>query len=237
MLKQFLTDLKLHRSGPLIVLAASLVGAVIGIPLGLALRQELPAGSFFCMSTLLSLIIGLIVFFFTGCFSYSLEFRLALSMGRTRKAFMFSYCLRLLLNLLLIWCVAVILYLIEPLLYGAAAPDRFHAYFYAFLYEPGIILPAISALLLVTWFLGALYSNFGRKGLWGFYVVWLFCCFILPRIFDSTPEDGVLDQLAAGLGRGLTALPAAVLWLAGGLILLGLLYGIIRMGRKQPVKL
>ena len=80
------------------------------------------------------------------------------------------------------------------------------------------------------------YGKYGKKGLFAFYVLWIFCCFVLPRMFHDEPSEGVLDQMAVGLLRTIQVVPAGV-WIGFGAVTLAVMAGMtVKFGMEQMVK-
>ena len=70
-----------------------------------------------------------------------------------------------------------------------------------------------------------------------FYVIWLFCCFVLPRMFDEEFGTGVLDQVAFRLRYIIFLVPAPI-WIVLGLAAAAAMAAAtVIFGRTQPVKL
>jgi len=183
------------------------------------------------MSSLVLVAVGL----FTGAFSYPQEFMLALSMGRTRKAFMLSYYLRLLLQLVVGWLLILLLHQAELHTYTLVFFRYQNEIFFSFLTDWRVLLPTFLLLPVLSMFMGALYGKYGKKGWFVFYVLWLFCCFVLPRMFHEEPSDGVLDQVAFGLQRAILVVPVTA-WIVFGVIALtGMAAAVIKFGMEQKV--
>lgn len=238
MFQQFGLDLKVHKGNFLLTLLTELGGFLFGfIMVNIIMRVDSDPGSWFCMGTLMALIIGVVVPLFSGGFGYNGEFQLALSMGRTRMAFMGSFVLRLLLQLLLGYALVLGLYQVELALYPLLFPAFENEVTFTFLTNWKLVAAAIGALLVLAMFIGSIYGRYGKKGMWVFYVIWLFCCFILPRMFDDEPGAGVLDQAALGVRNVFTAVPLTAWIVAGAVLAAGMVTTIIVLGRKQMVKL
>ncbi len=238
MLQQLRLDLKVHYDILLASLAAELGGFLFGfILVNIIMRVDSDPGSWFCMGSLMALIVGVAVPLFSGAFSYSSQFQLALSMGRTRSAFMGSFVLRLLLQLLAGYALVLGLYQVELALYPLLFPAYENEVAFTFLTNWRIIVSAIAALLILSMFIGALFGRYGKKSIWVFYLIWLFCCFVLPRMFDDDRGEGVLDQAATGVLRAFQVVPLTAWIVVGAVLAVGMVTTIIVLGRKQMVKL
>lgn len=237
MLAQFKKDLRLHGTAVPALLGIQLGAFVLGVVMVLVIMHtEEDPGAWFCMGTLIA---GLVLVgggLFLTAFGYPQEFMLALSMGRTRKAFMLSYYLRLVLLLAAGWLLVVLLHRAELLLYGWRFPLYGNEIYFSFLTDWRVLLPLFLVLPVISMFLGALYGKYGRKGLLVFYFLWLFCCFVLPRMFDEQPGEGVLDQVAVGFLWVVQRVPVGA-WIGFGAVsLVVMAVFTVKFGMEQTVK-
>lgn len=238
MLKQFTIDLKLQKSVFLVNLAAELGGFLFGfLIVNLVMRLDDDPGSWFCMGTMMALVVSVVFVFFYGSFGYSGEFQVAIAMGRTRMAFMGSYALRLLMQLLADYVVLLGLYHLELAVYPLLFPAYGNEVAFSFLTDWRILLPSALGILIVAMFIGTLYGRYGKKGIWASYLIWLFCCFVLPRLFDDDLGSGVLDQAALGVRMVLAAVSPAAWGTLGAVLAAGMVAATILLGRRQMVKL
>lgn len=237
MLQQFSKDLRLHKNsmlGQLLGLVGAFVFGVILVAIIMFTDDD--PGSWFCMGTLIACLVLVAAVLFTSAFSYPQEFMLALSMGRTRKEFMVSYYLRSLVNLLMGWLMILLLHQIELRSYTLIYYRYQNEIFFSFLTDWRVLTPIFLLLPVLSMFLGALYGKYGKKGLFAFYVLWIFCCFVLPRMFHDEPSEGVLDQMAVGLLRTIQVVPAGV-WIGFGAVTLAVMAGMtVKFGMEQMVK-
>ena len=237
MLQQFSKDLRLHKNsmlGQLLGLVGAFVFGVILVAIIMFTDDD--PGSWFCMGTLIACLVLVAAVLFTSAFSYPQEFMLALSMGRTRKEFLVSYYLRSLVNLLTGWLMILLLHQIELRSYTLIYYRYANEIFFSFLTDWRVLTPIFLLLPVLSMFLGALYGKYGKKGLFAFYVLWIFCCFVLPRMFHDEPSEGVLDQMAVGLLRTIQVVPAGV-WIGFGAVTLAVMAGMtIKFGMEQMVK-
>lgn len=238
MFQQLKLDLKLNWKDLTTTLYAILGLFLIGfILVNVIMRVESDPGDWFCLGTLLALgTLGFMVLFGYG-FGYPQSFQLALSMGRTRGAFMVSYALRLLLQTAVAYLVILCLHQVELALYSVLFPDYGNDAYFTFLTQWKIMVPVALGLMILAMFLGAIYGNYGKKGLWLFYILWFAFCFIGPRFADL--EEGsanVLDQAAFGMLRIFRTIPPTV-WAVMGLSTAALMVvGIVVMGKRQMVR-
>lgn len=237
MLKQFLIDIRLHKGSLLTQFCTTLGGAAFGMGMvALIMHVDEDPGSWFCMGGLVAVLIGVLFLLLMGAFGYQSEFQVALSMGRTRGAFMGAYALRLLLQALLAWGTAAGVYLLELTLYPVWYPAYANEVLFTFLLRPQIMVPAILAVCLLAMFVGALHGRYGKKGLAVFYFLWLFCCLGLPRLadlFESEPKGPVVTGLLAVLA----AVPLPV-WIGfGAVVICAMVTTTVVLGRRQMVRI
>ena len=238
MFQQFLLDQKLYRNNFWSTLAIQTGAFLFGLVMTCVIMTvDDNPGSWFCMGTLISTLALIVIAVFFYGFSYVQQFQLALSMGRTRMDFLGAYALRLVTQLLAGYGLILLFHQIELHLYPVLFRGFENDLFFAFLTDWRIILPLFPVLTILTLFIGALYAYFGKKGTWCFYVLWMFCCFILPRMFHVTSEDtGVLNRTAYWMVSAFLAVPVGV-WIGFGiLLLLAMAAAIVRLGQLQMVK-
>lgn len=164
--------------------------------------------SWFSLGTVIAMGAMLMFTVIVGLTSYSVEFRICLSMGGTRRGFLMYYALRQVFTLALSYVLIRLLYIGECVLYGVIFPGLTNEAPFTFLSSIWC-LPVLAGLGLLSMFLGALRAKFGNKGMAAFWLLWIFCCLILPRMFDR--DDTSALGLAAGavLTAILTVPPAA----------------------------
>lgn len=239
MLRQFLLDCKLHFKGTFLVqLLAELGGFLFGvIMVNLIMRVDDDPGSWFCMGTVMAMIVFLLFTLIYGAFGYHNEFQLALSMGRTRTAFMGSYALRLLLQLVVGYALVLGMYHFEVAIYSQLFQAYENEVAFTFLTNWKILLPAALGILVLAMFFGSIYGRWAKKSLWAFWVIWMFCCFVLPRLFNDELGDGVLDQAALGIRTVFTAVPLTVWIVVGTVLAIGMVSTTVTLGKKQIVKI
>ena len=224
MLKQLKLDLKLYKndlwSALVIMTVAFLMG--FGVVTAVMLLSADPE-SWITMGTIGALF-GMIVWFVVHFVKYSQQFMLALSMGRTRTSFLFSYAVRSLLNLALGYGMVLVLYRVE-LAVGtklfAPWPLEVDP---TFLLDWRIITAVLFGTVILSMFIGTLYSYFGKKVLAPLWFVWMAVCLGGPRLAHEEYR-WVWNLLpdAAWIGLGIGAIIAMVAT-------------IILLGRKQMVK-
>ena len=238
MLKQLCKDFRLHLDS-LWIMVLSILGGLAGgmVLVCIIMNVDSDPGSWFCMGTVFAGLVGVVFLLIYGAFGYNTEFQLALAMGCTRRHFMVSYFLRALVKIVLVYVLTLLGYRLETALYPGWFPAYENELAFSFLFNRKILLPIAVGLAIVPMFLGSLYSRYGKKGMAVFYIVWLFCCFVLPRMFDDHPGSGILDQAASGLKSFIHLIPAPV-WIVLGLAAAAAMsVATVIFGRTQQVKL
>lgn len=238
MLKQLWKDVRLNIHDLLVMLAAMAGGMVLGVVMVcIIMHVDADPGSWFCMGTLFCCLVGVVFQLIRGAFGYSTEFQLALAMGCTRREFMVSYFLRALISGAIVLALTRLVYSLELHLYTALFPQYGNDADFSVIFRWNVLLIAIFAMALIPMFLGSLYSRYGKKGMAAFYVIWLFCCFVLPRMFHEEFGPGVLDQVAFRLRHIIFLVPAPI-WIVLGLAAAAAMAAAtVIFGRTQPVKL
>ena len=148
----------------------------------------------------------------------------ALSMGRTRKEFLISYAVRTLLMLVLGYGLMLVLYRVELTIGSrlfAAWPLEGDP---VFLMDWWFIVPVLSGAVLLSMFLGSLYSYFGKKALAPLWFVWMAVCMLGPK-------------LAHEENAWIIALVPAPVWAGLGIaVVAAMAVTVLILGKKQMVK-
>lgn len=226
MLNRIFRNWKLNKDEILTLLLALPIACLIGVgmnPLIMMLDEEI--NTYFCMGTILCLLVVIIFTVVTG-YTYHQEFMLALSMGQTRKAFMAICAVRKLVFLAISYVVILLLYRLELAAYSVIFPLLENEFAFDFLTDWRIILPAIPSLLIVSMFIGSIYSRFGKTGGMVMYFAFLAACLGLPRLLhEGSPV------LAFVLAIPTSAWIAAAIAVAAAMLIF-----VLFQGRKQMVR-
>ena len=227
MLKQLKTDIKLHKSDLIVPLVLVATAFAVGFGLcALIMFTDVEPGSWFPMGTLIGLFcMGMAAIVFS--FTMAQEFSLALSMGRTRREFLGAYALRTLLWQVLCYGLLLVLYRVE-LAVGAKlfAPWPLEVD-PTFLMDWRLIAAVLVGTSILSMFIGALYSYFGKKAMAPLWFLWMAVCLGGPQL-DSGRLAPVARILEAVPGWG---------WVLLGLAVLAAMAGtVIGLGKKQMVK-
>jgi hypothetical protein len=219
MLKQLSLDLKLYKKDLWIALALTAAAFLVGfgtVTMVMLLVDD--PGSWVTMGTFFawgSLIMCAIVQFA----KYYQQFMLALSMGQTRTGFLVSYAVRSLLNVALCYGLVVILYRVE-LGVGtklfAPWPLEIDP---TFIVDWRMIAAALLGTVILSMFVGSLYSYFGKKAMVPLYFLWIGSMLSGSRL--SWVWNLLPGAVWAGLGIGVVVAMVAT---------------ILILGKKQMVK-
>ena len=235
MLKQFLLDMKLHKDDFILPLLIVPVCFVLGfILLNVIMFTVDDPGTWFTMGTFMAFVS--LIFFAVLIYSkYYQQFMLALSMGRTRGTFMVSYALRTVLWLAAGYLLVLVLYQLElavgTVLFAAWPLEGDPTFLMDWKFMGVLLLSAT----IVSMFVGALYSSFGKKALAPLWFLWVAACLLGPRLI---PEEGDSNtgMMVAGLARAIQTVPDWG-WIALGLaVLAGMTGTVITLGKKQMVR-
>ena len=226
MIKQFCKDMKLGSTSLGLCAFTVVMSYLAGLILTLIICNTTDAETWFCMGTLIAMLLSVIFICLSGT-GYHSEFMLALSMGRTRKEFMGSYALRQILSIGVCYLLIQVLYRVEMAVYPLLFPGLSNEVEFTFVTSWWLPL-FIPLLMMLSMFVGALYSRFGKKWMGVLWVIWMACCFGLPRLIPDDPETSPVFMFLMNIPGGI--------WLALGIAaFLGLLITVLHLGRKQYV--
>ena len=226
MLKQFQKDMKLSYSSLVLVLMLAVFSFAGGIAFVSLICSGTDAEDWFCMGTMITLLMTVLFGALSGL-SYHSEFMLALSMGRTRKEFMVSYTLRQILTFAVAYLMIHVIYRAEMAIYPLMFPHLANGVEFTFITSWWLPL-LIPLMTMLSMFIGALYSRFGKKWMGVLWAIWMVCCFVLPRLIPDDPETSPVFMFLVNLPGGL--------WLAAAVVaFLGMLITVLHLGRKQYV--
>ena len=229
MLNQFLLDIKLHKKDyllPLIVIPACFLFG-FGLCCLVMFTVEDP-GTWATFGTFLAWI-SMFFFAVMNFAKYQQEFMLALSMGRTRGAFLVSYALRMLLEMIIGYSLVLVLYQLELAVGNKLYAPRPMELGFEFVADWRMIAIVLPASVIVAMFIGELYSWFGKKVLAVLWVIWMVFCLIGPRLMET---EGNADVVA----KFLQAVPGWGWIVTGVVAALAMVATVIGLGKKQMVK-
>ena len=218
----------------LLIVLGFLFGEIL---LFLIMFLEDDPGSWFCMGTVIALVMLLVTTVLFYGVGYTGAFSLALSMNCTRRRFLLDYSGKILAHLVLGYLLVLGLYRLELLIGNAAFPDYPLEQELGFLTDWRVVLAGIAGMLLSALFVGAMFGRFGRKAGLIVYLVWMFCCFVVPKIFTAEPGgEGVFDQAALLTQSALLRMPMAGWITLGAIAAVSMLATVVVMARKQMVR-
>lgn len=232
MLKQLKLDLKLHGDEILGKLAFPLIGMVIGFVMVTLIVKLAGDGTYICMGSILALAVHIMLNLVLSM-TMAQEFMLAMSMGRRRIPFLFSYAVRSLIALAAGYLVVLLCYRLELTLYPIIFPGHENEVVFDFLTQWWMILIAVPGVTLVQMLLGVLYGRFGKPFLTVAYFLWIGGCILLPKAFRTDTVAGKMIHSVVSL---LSSLPPFV-WM--GILVCGIaamVITIVQVGRKQMVR-
>lgn len=218
----------------LLIVLGFLFGEIL---LFLIMFLEDDPGTWFCMGTAIALVMLLVTTVLFYGVGYTGAFSLALSMNCTRRRFLLDYSLKILAHLVLGYLLVLGLYLLELLIGHAAFSDYPLEQELSFLTDWRFVLAGIAGMLLSALFVGAMFGRFGRKAGLIVYLVWMFCCFVVPKIFTAEPGgEGVFDQAALLTQSALLRMPMAGWLTLGAIAAVSMGATVVVMARKQMVR-
>ena len=218
----------------LLIVLGFLFGEIL---LFLIMFLEDDPGTWFCMGTVIALVMLLVTTVLFYGVGYTGAFSLALSMNCTRRRFLLDYSLKILAHLVLGYLLVLGFYRLELLVGNAAFPDYPLEAELGFLTDWRFVLAGIAGMLLSALFVGAMFGRFGRKAGLIVYLVWMFCCFVVPKIFTAEPGgEGVFDQAALLTQSALLRMPMAGWITLGAIAAVSMLATVVVMARKQMVR-
>ena len=218
----------------LLIVLGFLFGEIL---LFLIMFLEDDPGTWFCMGTVIALVMLLVTTVLFYGVGYTGAFSLALSMNCTRRRFLLDYSLKILAHLVLGYLLVLGFYRLELLVGNAAFPDYPLEAELSFLTDWRVVLAGIAGMLLSALFVGAMFGRFGRKAGLIVYLVWMFCCFVVPKIFTAEPGgEGVFDQAALLTQSALLRMPMAGWLTLGAIAAVSMLATVVVMARKQMVR-
>lgn len=186
-----------------------------------------------CLGTVIAIFAMLLFTLIVGLTCYSMVFRMCLSMGGTRRGFLLYYTLQMILTLALDYGLIRLMYIGESALYGAIFPGLTNEADFIFLSSIWC-LPALAGMGLLSMFLGALRAKFGNKGMVVFWFLWLFCCMILPRMFDRD-DTSTLGIAAGAVLTAILAVPPAAWAVFLSATAVAMIAAVIYWGMRQDV--
>lgn len=231
--------IRANRTAPLYMLLWQSVFFALGVAMVLiinAILNEEP--NYACIGSLLALVATLFGTIARNNLSSHVQFRLAVSMGETRRSFLLCTPIITAGISLFGFFTAWLLYLAEKALYTAIYPDFVNDMPMEDVFSGGVILCLVAGTVVLDLVMSALMQRFGSRG---FLSIWLLFCglfMILPRMIDAY-QSGSTSILARTGGFILTAIITIPVkgWIAIGIIfVLALLVFAVNTFRKAEVR-
>lgn len=120
-----------------------------------------------------------------SCFGFMLEFNLAVSLGETRKSFVWGYQLFTLLKLIVIVLAVILFGIIEHYVYRTVfgmETLNFDIWEVLSFVKPLYIAVAMVGILAAEMLIQTLILRFGMKAFWVIWGFWMFVALVLPRL-------------------------------------------------------
>lgn len=235
MLQQFSLDWKLYRKSSVFTLLCGVIGYLFGVLLLLLiLFLDESTTSSFSLGTLFGAMLTCAVSVFFQMRTYYEESMLALSMGRRRIDFIFSFFLRHGIVLLGIYLLLLLGNAGEKLLYARLFPDKGFDPIMHFLYNVPLMLAIIVGLDLLSILLGLLLCLFGQKYRIVILAIWIVLCNIPNLISRASHTDAGQRILTT-----LAGMPTATWYFLGLVAFLSAIIAIVRLAKKTicPLKM
>ncbi len=220
-MQSFVKYCKVNRRVPLFMLCWQawffLFGMIMVLVINALFNDEM---TFACLGTLMSFLAVFIGGFLRIGGSLTMDFRLAVSMGFTRRSYLVSSPIATALLTIQGFLTSWLLYFLEKALYSAIYPNFENEIPMEAAFQWWVLLLAIVGLILLGLFVSALNVRLGSKA---FLYVWIFFCLcpaVLPSTINSALDGGT--SLLARIGRGIIAFVSAVPaagWIAIGIVL------------------
>lgn len=217
-------QLRRRKKEALFLLLIIIVAYLVGILMMIIISKKSAEKEVFLVGTVLAMIIGAGLQFFSNILTFLQEFNIAISMGQTRKSFVWCYELVSFLELFAITVILRGLAEIEQLIYNIVMPDGKFLIRADVLVQLKIIVPIILGMTAVQMLLQALLLRFGMKAFWVIWIGWMLLCFSPSAL----RQNEVLSEKAANLAAALFTVVShlgAVYWIMAGVILAGIMVG------------
>lgn len=181
----------------------SMAGGILGIIIVLIIMAIDGTGEDYGqVGSMLVQMFGMILLLFGGIFSVQSDFNLAISMGKTRKYYVPSKYLVLVLETAVLLIIVFVISRIEDALYPAVYPGAICDLDVSGIFNyPGFLAGLLFGLPMIVLLFGALLMRFSAKIFWVFYVVWMFLFLGGPRIAAAAAEKP--DSIPGKIGLAL----------------------------------
>ena len=231
--------IRANRTAPLYTLMWQAIFFAVGLGMVLIINTFLNEDpTFACMGSLMALVATLIGSMARGNLNGHVRFRLAISMGCTRKSYLLCDPIVTALTSLIGILVAWIMYLGEKALYTVLYSGFENDIPLDEVFSWKVILIIIAVTVVLDLTMSAMMQRFGTKG---FLVIWFCFCgsfMILPRMIEAYNEGStsILARIGGFILDAITTIPAKG-WIAIGIaIALALIVFAVDTFRKAEAK-
>ena len=233
-------DWKLHYNGLLYQILFGTIVYIIGVIVTVlivvvSVREGEEPVTWATVGSMFALFVMAFFGLMGGMSSYSGEFRMHLCLGGTRRGFLVSCFSRQAAGMAICYALVWIFYAGEQALYGTLFPGATCEVSVLPVLKAWYCLPLLGFVALVGMFTGVLRARFGSVGMAFFWVIWMFCCLVLPRM-AHTGSDAPLDRLAAAMLGVFLAVPGSVWAAVLAALSAGMAAGVCYWGMKQDVR-
>ena len=200
----------------------------VGFGMAVTLIAIAEADTWFAMGVLMAGMAPAVMCPIFYSMTYSQEFSLALSFGSTRQEFFLGYLVRQICLLAVSYGLVFLLGWLETLLYPLIFPgipkEPGFTPVDIFL-DPRVLAAQFVFSLVLPMFCGSLIARFGKAVWTGLYLVFLVCCFGLPRLLE---HSAVLAWVVS--------VPLPLWYVLGGAAVSAMLVTAWLLSRKQRVQ-
>lgn len=237
-MSQFVKQIKRRTTETLQYLAIMAGGFLVGVAIVSAVALYFGDGKeegIFQLGVILALVITVFLQGFGTIFSFLGEFNLAISMGQTRKSFVWAYEAVSVIQIVVMAAVAFLMGFVENGIYRVILPKAYmEVDIVANVFRLRYLIPGIFAIAVIEMFLQALLLRYGRRAFWGVWVAWMLL-WMLPGYLSKNRRlaAGVLEMTDRFAKMG-SAAGTAVLMGAGvvfGAVLIGVSWNMLRKQR------
>lgn len=220
-MQSFVKYCKTNRRMPLFMLCWQagffLFGMIMVLVINALFNDE---PDYACLGTLLSLLAVFIGGFLRIGGSLTMDYRLAVSMGFTRRSYLASCPIVTALLTIQGFLTSWLLYFLEKALYSAIYPNFVNEVPLEVAFQWWVLPLAIAVLIPLGLFVTALNIRLGSKAFLYVWIIFCLCFAVLPNTVNSALDGGT--SLLARLGRGILSFVSAVPvtgWIAIGIVL------------------
>lgn len=217
-------QIKRRKKEALVFLLIMLGVYAVSLTAALIIGKKSEEKEMFMIATLIAAAVGVGIPLFGDMFTFLLEFNIAVSMGQTRKSFVWCYELVSVLEFLAVIVISRALAEAEQMVYRMAMPDVEFIVKTDVIFQIKIIIPVILGLTAVQMFIQAMLLRFGLKAFWTMWLVWM----ALSLSPSALSRNQALSNKIYNTAKPLLITAAgftAAFWILAGVIAAGILMG------------